>query len=137
MSSPDVPALAGASFPTGPAATSVVPVPPVRRRRWLPPLLIVVGLVCLVVAVPVFRHAIGAHAFPSYVQGDPSYEVRRYSAPWIAGGVALGGLGLIGWTVAAQLLTAARRRPAVVPDAPTAPLDPGLAPRPTEAAREF
>ena len=134
MSSPDVPALSGTSFPAGPAAPPAATVPPARRRPWLPPLLVLLGVVCLVAAVPLFRHGVGAHAFPSYVQGDPSYEVRRYSAPWIAGGVALGGLGLIGCTVAAQLSVAARRRRTVVP---AVPVDPGLAPRPTEAAREY
>ncbi len=126
MSTPDVPAPAGAA-PAPPAVTAPPAAPTPRRRPRLPPLLVVLGVLCLIVAVPVFRHGIGAHAFPSY-------EVRRYSAPWIAGGLALGGLGLVAVAVAVTLILAARRRPA---PAPAVAVDPGLAPRPTEAAREF
>ncbi|WP_111766618.1 hypothetical protein [Nakamurella deserti] len=124
----------------GPASPTPSAVADARGRAWVPVLLVVLGVICLAVTVPLFRHGIAAHAFPSYVQGDPSYEVRRYSAPWIAGAVALGGLGLICWSVAGGLWVRGRRSPApaqmspspVAVDAPA-----GLAPRPTEAAREY
>jgi hypothetical protein len=120
-------------------STSPAAAVPGRRRAWVPVLLLVLGAVCLAVMVPLFRHGIASHAFPSYVQGDPSYEVRRYSAPWIAGAVALGGLGLICWSVAGGLLVRARRSPAPVTLSTPAFADgpSGLAPRPTEAAREY
>lgn len=139
MSSPDVPAPAGAShlLPSAGSADTVRRTP-VRRRRVLPVVaLAVVGIACLVAVVPLYRHGVVAHPFPSYVQGDPVYEVRRYSAPWIGSAVALGGIGLVCWTVAVTLLRG--RRPAAAAPAPV-PLEtfePGLAPRPTEAAREF
>jgi hypothetical protein len=147
VSTPDVPAPAGASFPV--VARPVAPDLP-RRPTWHAVALIVVGAACLIAMVPTFRHGVATHAFPSYVQGDPAYEVRRYSAPWVGGAVALGGVGLVCWAVAVGLLMRARRRPvaasrpaALRPAAAlgntvsTDSLDTGLAPRPTEAAREY
>lgn len=143
MSTPDVPAPAGASFPPAPA---VVPVAVRRTPVWVPAALTVLGAACLIAMVPLFRHGVVDHAFPSYVRGDPAYEVRRYSAPWIAGAVALGGVGIVCWAVAAGLLRPGRRTAVDAVPHPIAnrpdPVDDvadrdGLAPRPTEAAREY
>ncbi|MEO5832819.1 MAG: hypothetical protein ABIR83_05535 [Nakamurella sp.] len=111
------------------------------RPAWTPALLVVIGTACLVAAVPVFRNGVVDHAFPSYVQNDPSYSVARWSAPWVGGAVALGGIGLLCWLLAVGQVRSLRRRPA--PVAPGGPRivdvsEPsGLAPRPTQAASEY
>jgi hypothetical protein len=64
-------------------------------RWWANAVIVVVAVGCAVAAVPVYRHGIAANPFPSYVQGDPSYQIDHYSAPWIAGGICLAGLAAI------------------------------------------
>jgi hypothetical protein len=136
VSAPDVPAPAGTSFPVVEPPTAPDRPRSVRSRAgWPAAVLLLVGAGCLVAMVPLFRLGIAPHAFPSYVRGDPSYQVQRYSAPWVGGGVALGGVGLVCWAAAAGLLVQRRR---VAPALPPAVLsDGGLAPRPSEAAREY
>lgn len=136
MSIPDAPAPPGTSFPVvDPHAV------PDRRRsgrtRAGRPVVVLlfVGAACLVAMIPLFRQGIAPHAFPSYVQGDPSYQVQRYSAPWTGGGVAVGGIGLVCWAAAAALLV--QRRQVSPAPRPAAPSEDGLAPRPTEAADEY
>ncbi len=142
MHAPDVPAVAGAS--SAPQTTS----PPASGRQpaaaptgWSVVLLVLLGTACLIAVVPTYRHGVATHLFPSYVRDDPDYLVQRFSAPWIAGSLALGGAGLICWWVAVGRLLAFRR-PAVAVVAPVGrTADPdertGASPRTTEAAREY
>lgn len=129
MSNPDVPTPVGTS--NGPVTTAP------RRARWLPAVLIVVGVGCLIAAVPLFRHGVVTHAFPSYVQNDPSYEVARWSAPWIAGSLALGGVGVLSLLIAGGRLLSRPPRVPVVHRPADVSQPSGLEPRPTEAAREY
>ena len=159
MSVPDVPAPAGTSFPAvSPPPTAASTATAASVPRWPVVVLVVAGAVCLIAMVPLFRHGVVAHAFPSYVENDPSYAVQRWSAPWVGGALAVGGSGLVCWAIAGGLLSRGRRHrvatrsaavnalsatpPAVstVPAVSTLPAVgemPGLAPRPTEAAREY
>ena len=57
--------------------------------------MLVIAVGCAVAAAPVYRHGIAPNPFPSYLPGDASYQVSRYSAPWIAGGIGLAGLAVI------------------------------------------
>lgn len=111
------------------------------RAVWTPALLVVLGTACLVAVVPVFRHGVVDHAFPSYVQNDPSYSVARWSAPWVGAAVALGGIGLLCWLLAVGRVRSLRRRPAPVAAEGRPIVDvsepSGLTPRPTEAASEY
>jgi Na+/proline symporter len=83
-----------------------------RRRFWLVAAAeLVIAAVCVVAAIPIYRHGIMPHPFPSYVPGDQPYQVERYSAPWIAGAIALAGLAGILLILSIGRLV---RRPAVV-----------------------
>lgn len=143
MSAPHVPAPVGPSTPFAPATAPVSDRSSVNggRAGWAPVVLVVVGAACLVVMVPLFRHGVVNHPFPSYVQNDPPYSVARWSAPWVGGAVALGGVGLVCWLLAVIRLSALRRRPSRPAGAERPIVDvsepSGLAPRPTEAAREY
>ena len=92
-------------------------------------LLLVVAAGSAVAAAPVYLHGIAAHPFPSYIDGEPPYEVDRYSAPWIAGGLALGGLAVLLLVVAVDLAVHRRggRRASVTDGAPT--MNPSVAER--------
>lgn len=72
---------------------------------------LVIAAVCVVVAVPIYRHGIMPHPFPSYVPGDQPYQVERYSGPWIAGAIALAGFAGILMVLGIGRLV---RRPVVV-----------------------
>ncbi len=75
-----------------------------RERPWVVTVvLLAAAAFAAVFAVLLFDKGAVPHPFPSYVEGEPAYEVVRYSGPWIAGGIALGG-------VAALLLVAAIKR---------------------------
>jgi hypothetical protein len=93
--------------------------PDSSARRWWPvAVLVLIAVGSAVAAAPVFRHGIVASPFPSYIDGEPPYEVLRYSAPWIAGGMALGGLAVLLLVIAVDLTV--RRRPRRGPVAVTA-----------------
>ena len=106
MSSPAVPLHADqANF-----AVDSRPVP-ARRKPVSRIVLLVVAALCLAAVVPIYRNGIEASPFPSYVAGNPMYQVERYSAPWIAGAIGLAGLAVLLLLVAAGPLfeRAARR----------------------------
>ncbi len=62
-------------------------------RPLLTGVLLVGSVACFVTMVFLFRHGIQTNLFPSYIAGGPPVEVRRYSAPWIAGSIGVFGLG--------------------------------------------
>lgn len=137
MSNPAVPFATGAA--DGPAAPFGAPTPHPgfeyvqlsTVRRWLPVvILLVVGVACLIAVVPLYRHGVDDHAFPSYVEGGSPYEVRRYTAPWIAGALALGGLGIIMCILAIARVVTTRGVPVEHPqsDEPTLDVN-GTSPR--------
>ncbi len=140
MSLSDVPAPAGTSLPAVAAPTSAAATG--SAQRWPVVVLLVLGAICMVAVVPLFRNGVVTHAFPSYIRDDPAYTVQRWSAPWVGGALAVGGLGVTCWAIAGGLLARARRppatRPAPVGTVVTGTTDSaGLAPRPTEAAHEY
>jgi len=108
------------AVPTVAVTGSAPPGPSAVGRWWLVVLLLVVAAGSAVAAAPVYLHGIAAHPFPSYIDGEPPYQVDRYSAPWIAGGLALGGLAVLLLVVAVDLAVHRRggRRASVTDGAP-------------------
>ena len=96
----------------------------VPHRRTTGPtavvLVLLLGVACVVAGIVLYRHGIVANPFPSYVDKEPAYAVVRYSAPWIAGGLAIAGLGVLLILAAVAMLGPAIRQSAT-PRVPPVP----------------